>query len=102
MKSVVLFLSAFLSVVAAAETVRPGPVVLDSPVGTTCRTWVKDGFAYLHIANTTSKAVSGTVTLNEIFEKVINLTNRLHAEIDGRWIAVELTPGGEMTLRLGK
>ena len=104
MKTAVLFLFAFLSVAlaAATETACPGPVVLDCPAGTACRTWMKDGVTYLHVANTTSKAVSGTVTLNEIYEKVINLTNRLPAEIDGRWIAVELTPGGEMTLRLGK
>ena len=76
--------------------------VLDKPAGTSCRTWMKDGAVFLDIANRTGGTVSGTVELNEIFEKAINVSNRLPAEIDGRWIEIELPPGKAMTLRLGK
>ena len=43
---------------------KPGPVVLSAPKGMVCRTWCSaPGVTTLLAANTTRKAVSGTVTL---------------------------------------
>lgn len=81
---------------------QPGPVVIESPVGTECRTWMNGGVTYLKVVNTTDRAIAGTVTLNEIYEKVIPVAGRPVAAIDGRWIKIELPPEGEMVLRLGK
>ena len=86
----------------AAGAVKPGPCVLDAPAGTECRTWVESGKTFLEVVNRTERTVSGTVTLNEIYEKAINVSNRYSAEIDGRWIEIELPAGKSMTLRLGK
>ena len=100
-----LCITFLLFVIAVALSVRaelPGPTVIESPVGTECRTWMTDGVTYLKVVNTTDRAIAGTVTLNEIYEKVINLANRNAASIDGRWIEIKLPPKGEMMLRLGK
>ena len=99
MKSILLPLVACALSVFASE---PGPAVLECPVGTVCRTWVENGQTFLEVVNETDRAVAGTVTLNEIYEKAINITNRLVAEIDGRWIEIDMPPKGRMTLRLGK
>ena len=76
--------------------------VLDCPVGISCRPWMKDGKIYLDVSNSTPSRIAGTVELNEIFEKALNVSNRLPAEIDGRWIEIDMPPGRSMTLRLGK
>ena len=94
---VALALAAFSSGVR-----RPGPIVLECPHGTVCKTWIDDAGTYLSVTNVTDVEISGTVTLNEIYEKAINVTNRYSAEIDGRWIEIELPAGKSMTLRLGK
>lgn len=99
MKSILLLLVVCASSVFASE---PGPAVLECPVGTVCRTWVENGQTFLEVVNEADRAVAGTVTLNEIYEKAINVTNRFVAEIDGRWIEVVLPARGRMTLRLGK
>ena len=91
---------AILSAVVAA--VGPGPSVLEYPAGTACRTWSDGGDVYLHVTNFTEVAVSGTVILNEIFEKLQCVGPRHPAEIDGRWIEIELPPRAAVTLRLGK
>ena len=103
MKKMLILLFAGLALVSVAMTVRrPGPVVLDRPAGTECETWLEGNEVFLSVTNVTSVGVSGTVTLNEIFEKVLNVSNRFRAEIDGRWIEIELPPKGGMLLRLGK
>lgn len=101
--------SAFLSLIgliamlsAVAAVVGPGPSVLEHPAGTACRTWSEGGDVYLHVTNFTEVAVSGTVALNEIFEKLRWVGPRHPAEIDGRWIEIELPPRAAVTLRLGK
>ena len=103
MKKMLILLFAGLALVSVAVTLRrPGPVVLDRPAGTECETWMEGNDVFLSVTNVTPVAVSGTVTLNEIFEKVLNVSNRFRAEIDGRWIEIELPPKGGMLLRLGK
>ena len=103
MKKMLILLFAGLALVSVAMTVRrPGPIVLDRPAGTECETWLEGNEVFLSVTNVTSVGVSGTVTLNEIFEKVLNVSNRFRAEIDGRWIEIELPPKGGMLLRLGK
>ena len=79
-----------------------GPVVIECPVGMECNTWMDGGGTYLKVVNMTDRALSGTVTLNEIYEKVIPVAGRPIVSIDGRWIEVNLPPKGEMVLRLGK
>ena len=87
---------------SAAFAVEPGPVVLDAPIGTACRTWVENGVTFLEIRNETGRSVSGTVTLNEIYEKAIVLSGGRSVDIDGRWIEVELPAHGVLLVRLGK
>lgn len=87
---------------SAAFAVEPGPVVLESPVGTVCRSWVENGVTFLEIRNETGRSVSGTVTLNEIYEKAIVLSGGRSVDIDGRWIEVELPAHGVLLVRLGK
>ena len=99
MKSLAALLVFCFSVAWAAA---PGPAVLESPVGTVCRTWVEGGATYLEVANQTKRDVSGTVTLNEIYEKAIVVKGDGSAEIDGRWIEVEIKPEAKLLLRLGK
>ena len=81
---------------------RPGPAVLGHPYGTVCETWIDDSGTYLSVTNTTDVEISGTVTLNEIYEKAFNRTNRLPVEIDGRWIEIKLPPRCGALLLLGK
>ena len=103
MKKILFPLFVVLALVSVAVTVRrPGPVVLERPIGTECETWMEGTDVFLSVTNVTEVEVSGTVTLNEIFEKVLNVSNRFRAEIDGRWIEIELPPKGGMLLRLGK
>ena len=103
MKRILALLAIGVSAAAlAAGAQKPGPCVMDAPAGTECRTWMENGNTFLEVVNRTGRTVSGTVTLNEIYEKVINVTNRYSAEIDGRWIEIELPAGKSMTLRLGK
>lgn len=103
MKRILALLAIGVSAAAlAAGAQKPGPCVMDAPAGTECRTWMENGNTFLEVVNRTGRAVSGTVTLNEIYEKVINVTNRHSAEIDGRWIEIKLPAGESMTLRLGK
>ena len=103
MKKMLILLFAGLALVSVAVTVRrPGPIVLDRPAGTECETWMEGNEVFLSVTNVTSVGVSGTVTLNEIFEKVLNVSNRFFAEIDGRWIEIKLPPKCGMLLRLGK
>ena len=94
---VVLALAAFSSGVR-----RPGPIVLECPHGTVCKTWIDDAGTYLSVTNVTDVEISGTVTLNEIYEKAFNRLNRLSVEIDGRWIEIKLPPKQGVLLSLGK
>ena len=103
MKKILLPLFLVLTLVSIAMSVRrPGPVVLERPAGTECETWLEGADVFLSVTNVTAVEVSGTVTLNEIFEKALNVSNRFFAEIDGRWIEIKLPPKCGMLLRLGK
>ena len=99
MKTIALMLALCLP---AAWAALPGPTVLECPVGTVCRTWIEGGATYLEVVNETKRSVSGTVTLNEIYEKVIVMKGDGSAEIDGRWIEVEVKPEVRLLVRLGK
>ena len=90
------------SLLSAAPAPSPGPAVLECPIGVTCRTWVDGGATYLEAVNGTKRSVSGTVTLNEIYEKAIVVKGAGSAEIDGRWIELELGPEVKLLVRLGK
>ena len=101
-KYIVLACIALVSVAFSGLARRPGPAVLEHPYGTVCETWIDDSGTYLSVTNTADVEVSGTITLNEIYEKAINRQNRLPVEIDGRWIEVKLPPKRGMLLLLGK
>jgi len=102
MRKLVFALLALLAFGSPAIAEQSGPTVIDCPVGTECRTWMDGGVTYLKVVNRTNREVSGTVTLNEIYEKVIPVAGRPIAAIDGRWIEITLPAKGEMVLRLGK
>jgi len=99
MKTIILSLVACAMSVLFAAT---GPAVLEAPLGTTCRTWMDGDETFLEVVNDTDRALSATVTLNEIYEKAIVLLGSGSAEIDGRWIEIELPPKDRMKVRLGK
>jgi len=85
-----------------AHAAERGPTVLDSPLGAVCRTWIENGATYLEVVNETDRMVAGTVELNEIYEKVLIVQGGRSAEIDGRWIEIELPARATLRVRLGK
>ena len=104
MRKYIIVLACIVLVSAAFSALarRPGPVVLGHPYGTVCETWVDDSGTYLSVTNTADVEISGTITLNEIYEKALNRRNRLPVAIDGRWIEIVLPPRRSVLLLLGK
>lgn len=104
MRKYIIVLACIVLVSAAFSALarRPGPVVLGHPYGTVCETWVDDSGTYLSVTNTADVEISGTITLNEIYEKALNRQNRLPVAIDGRWIEIVLPPRRSVLLSLGK
>jgi len=100
--SIALACVALVSAAFSSVQRRPGPVVMECPYGTACETWIDNSGTYLSVTNTTDISISGTVTLNEIYEKAFNRLNRLPVSIDGRWIEIELPPRCGLILSLGK
>ena len=102
MKLLVSFSVASAAVFAVMATFMPGPVVLEYPAGTSCCTWREGDDIFLSVTNRSEVSVSGTIVLNEIFEKLRHVDGCCLAEIDGRWIQVEIPPRAAATMILGK